>query len=112
MKSVIPAGNVSTTQYCKMPDGTLMCWGAYIGDHAVNTAWGALYAETINVTIPFPVSFVSAPKVFVTPENNDVPIVRIISPTKTSIPGFRVFRATPIESVSINMNWLAIGRWK
>lgn len=112
MKSVIPAGNVSTTQYCKMPDGTLICWGLYKGEHAVNTAWGALYAATINVTIPFPVAFISKPKVFVTPENNDVPIVRIIPPTTTGIPGFRVFRATSVDSVDINMDWLAIGRWK
>lgn len=102
-------GFESDTNYCKMPDGTLICWGsATFPDASVGVQ---------NVTVQYPVSFESAP--FVTVCWNDNPtstknymgmlVVNKNSSTKSQLViGTDRLRTGYVWYVS----YIAIGRWK
>ena len=53
--------NDSNTGYCKMPDGTLICWGEFTTNRSQYsvTANGAMYAATATVNISFAKEFIS-----------------------------------------------------
>lgn len=96
--------NAWGNNYCKMPDGTLICWGS----------------DTIIVTdtppdrkqFTFPVAFASAPSVFFQVEENSYnvqPILLIWGLNTTSC--YALNRAST-PSRHILFKWLAVGRWK
>lgn len=91
--------------YCKMPDGTLICYGI-----RSNVASGA--------TINFPSPFVGRPVVVVTPNYNTGTTIRCTF----SVEGVTVSSATVYAwdtitnalsaSTTLTFYWQAIGRWK
>ena len=100
--------NESDPGYCKMPDGTLICWGL-----ASNTSSG--YAE-----ITFPTQFTGTNYSFVaTPAYGygyNTYEIRVITQSSWSTGGFVYFRNfdanTPYTSTNAKAHWIAIGRWK
>ena len=94
-----------TNGYCKMPDGTLICWG------------NRTSAEmTANVTLAeefdFPYTFINAPSftVSVVSSSPHARFVSIIDPTATK--GKVELRSTADLTGGIKYHWQAIGRWK
>lgn len=96
----------SNSDYCKMSDGTLICWGT-----VTNTAQG--YA-----TMTFPVAFISVPNVTATPYYSSggggLNCRVIVQPTTTG--GNIYFRQLTSTAISTETNqqayYTAIGRWK
>lgn len=98
------SGSNANGSYCKMPDGTLICYG----DKSNLSSGGQ---------IDFPVAFTEVPIINVTPVYNDVGTARCIM----SVAGFtkyifKVYAYTfsGAESTSniLRCHWIAIGRWK
>ena len=99
-------GTSSGTGYCKMPDGTLICYGA-VSASTVNSGGKFGYYGTANIT--FPVAFNSAPMITVNVKKGAAfwnATADSISATgaEISIAGDAIVTAT--------VEWLAIGRWK
>lgn len=98
--------NESDSDYCKMPDGTLICWGS-----VSNTAQG--YG-----VMTFPVAFISVPNVTATPYYSSggggLNCRVIVQPTTTG--GNIYFRQLTSTAISTETNqqayYIAIGRWK
>lgn len=98
---------VGGSGYCKMPDGTLMCWGS-----ATNSGG--------YVSVPFPVAFINGgPDTFIaTPKyTTEYPKLdyRTIAQASTNVSGvinFKQLGSTASYTDSAVSDWLAIGRWK
>ena len=96
--------NNSGTNYCKMPDGTLIQWG-------VNQI--ARNAGVNYVTATFPISFIDIPSGFVnyTTGHPEIWMSSISATTKTTIQCCLYNGGSTISS-SYEIWWFAIGRWK
>lgn len=97
--------NESGAGYCKMPDGTLICYGT-----ALNVSSGA--------TINFSVSFTGSPELIITPYYNSGATIRcIFSVSEVTAQSAHVYAwdtSTNAASTSTTLvfDWVAIGRWK
>ena len=103
----------SGSKYCKLPDGTLICWGNYSGGQRSTSDVGGLYSTgAFNPGITFPVKFASQPAVTITPGSGDAYAIVLVS----------IYSTTGITSVTLGrpnsgnlytiFSWIAIGRWK
>lgn len=101
--------NDSGSNYCKMPDGTLICWGL--------TDWKTTQANsTADISVTFPVEFISDP-VIIAGMGSDSSAAEIgnisvatYSRSSTGVT-FRIFSKAGTTR-SPRVFWLAIGRWK
>lgn len=91
--------NDSGSSYCKMPDGTLICWGQSSIANGVWTGYGS-----------FPVAFVNTSySVQITWVINDAQVHNVARIEKQTTQ----FGAVRIRSSgAVSFEWLAIGRWK
>ena len=98
---VIPT---SGTGYCKMPDGTLICWGK----KAVARNSGQNFT-----TDSFPVSFISEPTGFCTymTGHPEIWLATVTDLTTTNIE-MVLYNTGGTTSGNGNLYWIAIGRWK
>ena len=97
--------NNSGSNYCKMPDGTLI-------------QWGNLTNFKSRMEANFPIQFVgNNPCVQVTPVYNTTTTARCVMSAigeKSKFTFFAFDITTGVESTSttLNFTWIAIGRWK
>lgn len=97
--------NASGDSYCKMPDGTLMCFGYFTENVSGNS-----YVEH---TITYPIGFISAASltcssiVWSDPRNHPVLIRGRFSSSGVVRVGNYGSSAT-----DVGVNWIALGRWK
>ena len=106
----------SGSNYCQMPDGTLLCWGEIsFSAVAVTTAWGNVYESgRQNVSVSFPVTFIAAPTLYARLNSSPVTFLEDnLSTSTTGIGGaFWLMRPQSITGVGGSIHWLAVGRWK
>lgn len=99
--------NNSGSNYCKMPDGTLIQWGVIGGYQS---------AKRRDLTVNFPISFLNtdAYQVFVTSmfssESTPYECLGIVKHVSASQCIIHQVNAT--DNYSNTIAWLAIGRWK
>jgi hypothetical protein len=107
--------NTSGTNYCKMPDGTLICWGKYSMTLTASdySAWGTSgwYQRTFTPNISFPVNFISVPSVTAV-VNNDIWGVILRASASVSAINNMVFCRYNSYAGTVEINWQAMGRWK
>lgn len=98
--------------YCKMPDGTLICYGNST-DYPYNVAsWGQLFMANFP-DISFSVAFVSPPSVTLTVNDGSYScMVMTAKPTTTKIEYIQLARGTAFAGGKTTIGWQAIGRWK
>lgn len=106
--------NDSDNGYCKMPDGTLICWGEFTTNRSQYsvTANGAMYAATTDVNISFAKEFFSTPSLSMLCKDNSCPIM-YCSATASKIVIMQVQRhvnSGPPDGAT--WSYIAIGRWK
>lgn len=89
----------SGTGYCKMPDGTLMCWGTV-----------SVAAGTWNVIATFPVPFADTGYTVVDTERCNTTIAINVLAIKTNVD--RVSFGLTRNDLAFDIEYLAIGRWK
>lgn len=109
--------NTSGSGYCKMPDGTLLCWGSIsVSQTNVDTAWGSFYESSeINISsVSFPVPFASTPTLLLRLRVSPVAFLEDkITASTTGLSGsFHMTRPTIGYNCAGSIYWLAIGRWK
>lgn len=103
--------NDSGDGYCKMPDGTLICWGTASASGAT-APWGSLYSVDATVDIQFPVAFNAPPFVsFSCYANNSFVMVNTLY-DNTHITRVSWIRQTEQANAYVSLHWVAIGRWK
>lgn len=101
--------NDSGSNYCQMPDGTLICWGL--------TDWKLTQANsTADISVTFPVEFISDPVVIAGMGSDSTAaeygyITLATYSRSTTGATFRIFSKASVGR-SPRIFWLAIGRWK
>lgn len=98
-----PTTNISGNQYCKMLDGTLICWGTDI--------------FTDYMTVQFPQAFTQTPRVIASwgfhteaTVSGDIPALKTYAVTTTNFAS-TIGGAIPSGmSGKLRVNWIAIGR--
>lgn len=106
--------NDSGNGYCKMQDGTLICWGEFTTNRSQYsvTVNGAMYAATADVNISFPKEFVSIPSLSMLSADNSCPVMYCVT-TVSKIATMQVQRHVnngPPDGAT--WRYIAIGRWK
>ena len=104
--------NDSANDYCKFPDGTLMCWGTFSGGSYATSQEGSLYVAVISLSITFPVAFSAKPAVMFSPSGNpySIPATSVVYST-TGITQLGLARPNS-GNIYPEFSWFAIGRWK
>ena len=105
--NALPISNDSSTNYCKMPDGTLIQWGSETFTNLAASSTGDAEAD-------YPIPFESVPRAFVTVANSSLPhqfIACVQNYGSKSKIRIRV-RNGYSSATTVTVNWLAIGRWK
>ena len=98
--------NESGTYYCKMPDGTLICWGIAYSTSAPS---GSVSSKSVD----FPTSFTSTnTTVTVAPETSLANNVHCTA-NGLSKTGFTLNVYHNLGSATnLTTRWMAVGRWK
>lgn len=91
--------SLSGSRYCKMADGTLICWGLV-----------EIPANSDNAAVTFPVAFVDTGYGISCVPNYVVSNV-VIQYGGTSTTGVTIYRL-PANQYAQPVKWIAIGRWK
>ena len=106
--------NDSGTGYCKMPDGTMICWGQIVITGKAGTARGngGLYTAEFSGTLAtFAKPFISRPNVTMSANRNGYSIVCCAEWNATAITYAEIGRPTSGDVVPA-LSYIAIGRWK
>ena len=113
LSSVNSYGSNANGYYCKLPNGTLICWGIFT--QTVTTSnysqWGSWYAVTFSSGISFPATFISEPSVCATSGNTIWGFVPSAIASASSITSITFCRYNAYAA-EIKLRWIAIGRWK
>lgn len=106
----------SGSNYCKLPDGTLMCLGRKTGNinQSEWSGWATgMYQYTFQINYTFPVAFISQPYICATASslNGLWGMVVMANATQTNMVAITLARSNAVTSV-YSLDWIAIGRWK
>lgn len=109
--------NESGSTYCKMPDGTLICWGLLTDlspRNLTGTATGAIYYHEYDANVTFPVAFTGIPAMSVTVDGGDECAISWVVCNSTSFTSFDAIGGaqTMASTKKLRVSWIAIGRWK
>lgn len=113
-------GGSGGSGYCKLPDGTMFCWGnksySFAGKTASQSAGSKFWYIEFAEDVAFPEAFYAKPVLTITKTEGSVTApVGWVSYTASKITEVDfAFPAEPNLSGSNNatVGWLAIGRWK
>lgn len=105
--STIPMTNSSGKGYCKMGDGTLICWGTTY----INIA--ATQNDRVKLDIPFTTtaSGTGAEVPVVTLKHKSYNVQPMLSVEKLS-DGWYVFNTASAPNVHVEFYWILCSRWK
>ena len=109
MEKVIKNNNIDNgSNYCKFPDGTLICWGYSYLDSIPGDSF------MTEVSAVFPIQFITAPTVTATVHKWDDPRRLAVGIKNLSIYSvqIRVGNSYTSELKEVGVLWQAIGRWK
>ena len=102
----------SDTNYCKFPDGTLMCWGTFSGGSYATNQEGSLYVAVLSLSITFPVAFSAKPVITFSPSGGGYSIpTSSVEYSTTGITKLCLARPNG-GNIYPGFSWFAIGRWK
>lgn len=111
IQKVIPdSGN----GYCKMPDGTLICWNRVStgSGYSINSAWGSLYESNNYVSLgSWAHAFTSTPVVLIQVDAIAGWTEKAQNVTATSAGETKIVWATA-GTGNFGINVIGIGRWK
>ena len=101
--------NNSDTNYCKMPDGTLMCWG--------NDSIQVQGNSRNNMTITYPHAFNTNPsvalnKVLYSIATSGTETINMTLQSISKSEAVVLVGNTGSGTITVPFYWIAIGRWK
>lgn len=97
--------NNSGTRYCKMPDGTLLAWGAQSIDVTTGTK------DRVLLDFPSEAVFIGTPSIHFTVVENGYNVQPILLLWDTS-GGYYALNKASVPNKHIIFRWSAVGRWK
>lgn len=107
---VIESGSNANGNYIKYEDGTMICYNLYSNTLNITSQFeGVYYVNTGEIT--FPIEFYAKPLIYTQINLAGGGFTYYGNYTKTSFSGF-VWKTQSKSSASVEVNWLAIGRWK
>lgn len=106
--------NVSTSSYCKMPDGTLICRKEVeITNHSVTSPWGSCYESDSSIDLgTWPMDFISLPTVVMHLNSMSGFLERIANPGTHNIGSTYICRPNSTSSGTYSISIIGVGRWK
>ena len=114
--SIRKVSNDSASGYCKMPDGTLICWGTITatvsGDWSPwgNGSWAQIDVRSWN-NANFAYPFISAPSIVASCGSETWFVTVFVCATNSKISGIVCARPNTITG-TLTAQYVAIGRWK
>ena len=110
--AIVDSGSNNDGDWVKFDNGFMICYTYKTGIQiACNGAWGSMYEGATANLGNFPQSFISVPKINVTPVDVGIFIESLRTPS-TSSWGF-LRGALPVNQTrNINLFLVAIGKWK
>lgn len=108
--------SVGSDGYFKAGDGTLICWGSIVlTSIPTQSAYGAGYeSDKIESNIRFPTAFITPPNITLRLHTDPITFLEDkVSSQVTGIGGwFYLYAPVTHDSVSGNLDYIAVGRWK
>ena len=105
--------NTSGNGYCKMPDGTLLCWGDFTTNRSQYSmsGFGSMYAADVDLNLAFAQTFIAEPSISVVCTNNGCPIMwaRANASSLVHMQAMRHVNNGPPDGST--WRYIAIGRW-
>lgn len=114
---IVESGSNDNGIWIKYSDGTMVCRRTFSITLDCRQQWGNLYVATYENIINFPQEFIETPFVIrdlLTSSSASCWLINYSIPniTTKTYRYFAIARATPSDSVPIQLNLLAIGKWK
>lgn len=109
---IIASGSNAYGSYVQFADGTMICYGSNVTTTAIDTVWGGVFINSVDVTITFPIAFIAAPSVSSTSHAAGNHALLMHSTLSNENFVFRLMRGASIGSTSFTLVWTAIGRWE
>ena len=111
---VVADANTSGSGYCKMPDGTLICWGDFTTNRSQYSmsGFGSMYAADVNLNIVFAQTFIAAPSISVICTNNGCPIMWASADASSLVHMQSMRHVNNGPPDGSTWRYTAIGRWK
>lgn len=109
---IMESGSNDNGNYIKFYDGTLICYADKYGESSLFDYWGQF--KRGQVTVTFPQTFIANPFVNTGLKNAESFAQLSVSAEDIKISGFtaKVFKPNNATSVSCELTYIAIGKWK
>ena len=105
--------NETGANYCKMPDGTLICWGSKQATYDANNAfWGGSWYYGDLGSVVFPERFYGLPSTSFTKIAGADLFFLGVEQNDTQISHIYIARPTSETQITSTISWTAVGRWK
>ena len=103
--------NISGSGYCKMPDGTLLCWGEINVPISTYSQFGAMYSHAFSLNAYFAQLFIDVPYVSFTCNSASAGTIVNTLYDNEKITQIEVMRQNATGYYT-TFRYLAVGRWK
>lgn len=100
----------NASNYTKFDDGTLICYGNVSNTSEIVAYYNTL-TRTNTLTAMFPIQFISAPKVTISPIGHQT-IGHYIESIATTGFNYRLFKANGSTETGCEIEYIAVGKWK
>lgn len=98
--------------YIKYSDGTMICYGNYSGTTKLADYFNWCKRTEENISVTFKKEFLSAPTVIITPLYLSYVFSIMLNQIKTTGFGFTGLKPNGAIDTSVNINYIALGKWK
>lgn len=112
---IVESGASGIWTYEKWKSGKAVCWGEYVGSTgAINTVWeNTYYADKTIPAINYPFEFTSLPALTTGVHCGGwLYLFTSVAGTNAKTPVYSPARPASSSSITIRVNYIAIGRWK
>lgn len=115
--AIIERGSNANGEYVKFADGTQVCYRNYSVSMSIEASVGNLFYNSGGIAATYPASFVSLPSILVSTADADETTRTYFcglgsGGSVTRTPAIYVLRPVSTPDVTVNIMYLAIGRWK
>lgn len=107
----VERGSNNNGNYIKYSDGTLICYNTIYMTKSLTSAFEGAYFEASG-DINYPISFVSGPTITVTLQCQNALLSHTIVNSYADRFGLYLWKTQSKANLNINVNYIAIGRWK
>ena len=111
LAGIIESGSNENGNWIKYSDGTMICYGKYVGNFAIDTLAGSLYRCDPDLTITLPNTFINNEYNVTICGNGTANLGYTTTFTTTSFNCYIISYASREQSTKA-FYWQAIGRWK